>query len=93
MRWHPAVIRWCIAIQSKSASAYNGLREAGFLLLPHESTSKQYTNYADAVVGIQYDVLETMNNDIDCSKPQNVNISLILDKRYLLTFHHLSILS
>lgn len=48
MRWHPAVISWCIAIQSKSSSAYKVLREAEFLKLPHESTLKRYTNYVDA---------------------------------------------
>ena len=80
MRWHPAIIRWCIAIQSKSSSAYRVLREAGFLRLPHESTLKKYTHYTDAAVGIQYDVLETMINEIDFGKPHNANVTLILDE-------------
>ena len=80
MRWHPSIIRCCIAIQSKSASAYRVLREAGFIRLPHESTLKKYTQYTDAKVGIQHDALETLLGQIDQTKPQNTKITLILDE-------------
>lgn len=80
MRWHPAVISWCIAIQSKSSSAYKVLREAEFLKLPHESTLKRYTNYVDATVNIQHDILETTIDEINLSRPHNANATLILDE-------------
>ena len=80
MRWHPSIIRCCIAIQSKSASAYRVLREAGFIRLPHESTLKKYTQYTDAKVGIQHDALETLLGQIDQTKPQNTKITKFLMK-------------
>ena len=80
MRWHPAIIRWCIAIQSKSASAYRVLCEAGFIKLPHESTLRKYTQYTDAKVGIQHDALETLLGQINQAQPQNANITIILDE-------------
>ena len=42
MRWHPSVLRMCIALHAKSTSAYNVLRKSGFLRLPHENTLFNY---------------------------------------------------
>ena len=48
MRWHPAVIRWCIALHSKSSSSYNLMRDSGFIRLPHPTTLHAYSHFADA---------------------------------------------
>ena len=36
MRWHPAVIRWCLYVRSKSSKAYDGMRSC--LPLPSQRT-------------------------------------------------------
>ncbi len=41
-RWHPLVLKWCISIMLKSKAAYEELRSAGFLALPHERTLQRY---------------------------------------------------
>ena len=38
MKWHPVMIRWCISIYLKSPSAYEQLRNSGFLKLPNKKT-------------------------------------------------------
>ena len=51
IRWHPAIIRWCITLHSKSSSGYNILRHtlALFILTlilptqPQASTLQCYT--------------------------------------------------
>jgi hypothetical protein len=52
MRWHPTVIRWCMALRRKSRSAYRYLRESGALSLPSESTIDDYTAYREINSGI-----------------------------------------
>ncbi|CAG2191543.1 unnamed protein product [Mytilus edulis] len=38
MRWHPTLLRWCIALHAKSPSAYRMLKKSNVLTLPHENT-------------------------------------------------------
>lgn len=52
MRWHPAILRLCIALHAKSAAAYNILRDSGFLTLPHQTTLYQYTHFMDNPPGL-----------------------------------------
>jgi len=50
MRWHPAIIRWCLLIKSKSAKIYTGLRAV--LSLPSSRTLYDYTHYMESRTGI-----------------------------------------
>jgi len=50
MRWHPAIIRWCLYIRSRSAKAYDGIR--AFLRLPSNRTLYDYTHYMEQSVGL-----------------------------------------
>ena len=58
MRWHPAVIRWCLYIKSKSTKAYDGLRSC--LALPSKRTLYDYTHYTEAGTGFQVRVTEQL---------------------------------
>lgn len=72
MRWHPAVIRFCIALQSKSSSSYNLLRESGFLKLPHPNTLHQYTHFGNPAPGFNSDLVLRIAKEIDLqSLPQH----------------------
>ncbi|XP_033118433.1 uncharacterized protein LOC117118055 [Anneissia japonica] len=41
VKWHPAIIRFCIAVYHKSSAAYDTIRKSGFLNLPHQNTIKR----------------------------------------------------
>ena len=56
MRWHPAMIRWCLNLKLLSTSAYHALRTSGFMKLPSERTLRDYTHYVKARTGFQEDV-------------------------------------
>ena len=58
MRWHPAVIRWCLYIKSKSTKAYDGLRSC--LALPSKRTLYDYTHNTEAGTGFQVRVTEQL---------------------------------
>ena len=51
MRWHPAIIRWCLYLHHRSSGCYSTLRNSGILSLPSERTLKDYKHFAPAVIG------------------------------------------
>jgi hypothetical protein len=45
MRWHPALIKWCLSLKMLSSSSYRALRSSGILVLPSERTLRDYTHW------------------------------------------------
>ena len=43
-RYHPMIIRFCLSLASKSASAYDELRTSNVLTLPSRRTLRDYKN-------------------------------------------------
>ena len=43
IRWHPAIIKWCLNLKLLSSSSYHALRSSGVLSLPSERTLRDYT--------------------------------------------------
>ncbi|XP_033114332.1 uncharacterized protein LOC117114750 [Anneissia japonica] len=83
MRWHPAIIRWCIALQNRSASAYNLMRETGFLRLPHPRTLHPYSHFADTASGFCPEMLQRIVSDIGLNKENSElkkDVSLMFDE-------------
>ena len=63
MRWHPAIIRWCLYIRSKSSKAYDGLRSC--LALPSQRTLHDYSSYTESGVGFHPRVLEQLIDEAE----------------------------
>lgn len=82
MRWHPAIIRWAIAIHTKSTSAYDLLRKSGFLRLPHFNTLYQYTHFTNPVTGINEELLLRFYADwkIESMEPHEKLVTLLIDE-------------
>ncbi|CAH1263937.1 THAP9 [Branchiostoma lanceolatum] len=57
MRWHPMMIRWCLAIFYTSNAAYDIMRNSGFLQLPHRTTLQQYGKFTEPTPGFNPDIL------------------------------------
>ena len=53
IRWHPLIIRWCLALKLTSSAGYHALSETGFLTLPSAHTLRDYMHVYEAKVGIQ----------------------------------------
>ena len=58
VKWHPMMIRLALLLHSRGPAAYKTLRETGVLILPGESTLRDYTNYIHPSTGFQPQVLE-----------------------------------
>ena len=51
IRWHPAMIRWCLYLRHLSGKAYEVMRSSGVLQLPSQRTLRDYTHYVPATTG------------------------------------------
>ena len=56
MRWHPAMIKWCLYLRYRSSGAYDMLRESGCLHLPSQRTLRDYTHVAGNRIGFSREV-------------------------------------
>ena len=85
MRWHPALLRLCIALHAKSPSGYNLLRSSGFLKLPHENTLFNYTHFADTSPGNNANLLKHIMTEhhIPSLHNYNKNVCILMDEMKL----------
>ena len=65
IRWHPAMIKWCLNLRLTSSAAYHAMRSSGFVTLPSERTLRDYTNYIKGRLGFQPQVLEMLQKEAD----------------------------
>ncbi|XP_047122320.1 uncharacterized protein LOC124805854 [Hydra vulgaris] len=79
-RYHPMIIRFCLSLASKSASAYDELRDAKILTLPSRRTLRDYKNAIRPSVGFNPAVIaELKENTKDLSDIQR-NVVLSFDE-------------
>ncbi|XP_041476452.1 uncharacterized protein LOC121424753 isoform X2 [Lytechinus variegatus] len=80
IRWHPSIIRWAIAIHSKSPASYKLIKDSGLLMLPAVGTLHKYTHYTDAKTGVHQDVIDQFVSGIKFSNDSQRNVSLLCDE-------------
>ncbi|PIK46436.1 hypothetical protein BSL78_16683 [Apostichopus japonicus] len=80
-RWHPDIIKWCVALHSKSPAAYNLIRQSGFLTLPSLVTLNKHIHFTKAKVGINADIVKRVAEEINAQTGDiKQNVTLILDE-------------
>ncbi|KAK3921468.1 Transposable element P transposase [Frankliniella fusca] len=60
MKWHPAIIRLAISLFETSRSAYERLRDSGFVQLPSSRTLFDYTHFTDIKGGFDLVAIESV---------------------------------
>ena len=60
MRWHPLIIKWALLIKSKSAKAYQTLKDSGFIGLPSERTLYNYGHCTPSKLGFVPEVVDML---------------------------------
>ena len=58
--YHPMIIRFCLSIASKSASAYDELRNSKVLTLPSRRTLRDYKNAIRPSVGFSHEIVDEL---------------------------------
>ena len=51
MRWHPAMIKWCLFLRHQSSKAYELLRDSGCIHLPSQRTLRDYSHCVKSEAG------------------------------------------
>ena len=51
MRWHPAMLKWCLYLRHQSSKAYETLQQSGCLQLPSQRTLRDYTHCVKSEAG------------------------------------------
>lgn len=77
IRWHPAVIKWCLHLKFISSGGYHALRRSGLITLPSERTLRDYTHWIRAGVGFipEVDALLVKEANIVSEKDRFVVLS------------------
>lgn len=85
MRWHPAIIRWCLYLHHRSSGCYSTLRNSGVLTLPSERTLKDYKHFAPAVVGFSTSTDSQLLDQLKQQKPSHLAeyVGIIIDEMYI----------
>ncbi|XP_012566352.2 uncharacterized protein LOC105850424 [Hydra vulgaris] len=74
IKYHPMIIRFCLSLASKSASAYDELRSSNVLTLPSRRTLRDYKNFIRPKAGLNPPVIEELNK---------ISINLVGYQRYV----------
>ena len=83
LRWHPTIIRWAIAVHSKSPAAYKLIKDSGFMILPAIGTLHRYTHYTEAKTGVHCEVIQQMIEDRNITDDYQRNVTLVCDEMKL----------
>ena len=85
MRWHPAMIKWCLFLRHQSRSAYATLRDSGCIHLPSERTLRDYSQSVESNTGFSTAVdiqLLSAANIASCEEWEKL-VFLIIDEMYI----------
>ena len=85
MRWHPAIIRWCLYLHHRSSGCYNTLRNSGVLSLPSERTLRDYKHFAPSSVGFCHSTDLQLLDRIKQLKPPHLSkyVGIVIDEMYI----------
>ena len=77
IRWHPALIKWCLHIKYKSSSAYHVIHSKGVLSLPSEGTLSDYTHVIKERVGFQKSVNQQLVSEANVKEQKDKYVILL----------------
>lgn len=80
MRWHPALIKWCLHLKFLSSGCYHALRNAGIISLPSERTLCDYTHWVRAGVGFIPEVDSQLVKEASISEEKDRFVVLVWDE-------------
>lgn len=85
VRYHPSIIRYCLSLQAKSASAYEDLRYnqktgTGFLILPSQRRLRDFKNYIHPKRGFNKEIIAELCTKVEKFSDAEKYVVLLLDE-------------
>ena len=85
MRWHPAMIRWCLYLHHKSSGCYSTLRNSGVITLPSDRTLRDYRHASSCKPGFSVETDQELLEAVRQQRPQHLAkfVGIILDEMHV----------
>ena len=84
MRWHPAIIRWCLYMHHRSSGAYTTLQKSGIICMPSERTLRDYRHFNTSSSGFSRDTDLQLLDLIKQEKSELAKyVTLVIDEMYI----------
>ena len=80
IRWHPAIIKWCLHLKFLSSGAYHAMRSSGLFLLPSERTLRDYTHFVKGRPGFSPEVNDLLVKEANINADKDRYVVLIWDE-------------
>ena len=80
IRWHQAIIKWCLHLRYLSSSVYHALRSSGIIKLPSERTLYDYTHWIKAGVGFLKEADDQLKSKVKIHKDKDQYVVLLWTK-------------
>ena len=85
IRWHPAIIWWCLYLHHRSSGCYKTLRSSGIFHLPSERTLRDYRHFAPSSIGFSKELDQQLIAHYTNQKPEHLAkyVGIVLDQMYV----------
>ena len=85
MRWHPAMVKWCLYIRHRSSGTYETLRKSGCIFLPSQRTLRDYTHVASSRIGFssEVDTMLVQTSKILTSPEHERFVAVVYDEMHI----------
>ena len=85
IRYHPMIIRYCLALASKSSAAYDDIRYdektgTGFVILPSRRRLRDYKNYIRPERGFNKEIIKELQQKVKDFSDVEKYVVLLLDE-------------
>lgn len=85
IRWHPAIIRWCLYLHHKSSGCYSTLRNSGVIHLPSDRTLRDYRHSSPSTSGFSKETDMDLLEAVSMQQPKHLAkyVSIVLDEMHV----------
>ena len=85
MRWHPAIIRWCLYMHHHSSGAYTTLQKSGIISMPSERALQDYRHFDASSSGFSRDTDLQLLDLVKQEKSEDLAkyVTLVIDEMYI----------
>ena len=85
VKYHPMIIRYCLALAAKSPGAYEDIRYnektgTGFLILPSQRRLRDYKNYIHAQRGFNPEIVDELKSKVKDFSPIEKYVVILFDE-------------
>ena len=85
IRYHPAIIRYCLNLQAKSSAMYEEIRYdestgTGFLVLPSKRRLRDYKNYIRPQRGLNPEIIAELAGKTSNFSDEERYVTILIDK-------------